>query len=45
MSFSELKLGEIAKRRNEMNAQNYFLNDEFGHLIEFSENYVRNQVN
>ena len=45
MSFSELKLGEMSNCRNEMNAQNLFLNDEFGHLVEFSKKFVGNQVN
>ena len=45
MSFSELKLGELTSCRNEMNAQNPFLNDEFGHLLEFSKKFMGNQVN
>lgn len=45
MGFSELKLCELLICRNEMNAQNSFLNDEFGHLEEFSEKSVGNRVN
>ena len=44
MGFSEMKLCEIAKCRNEMNAQNTFLNDEFGHLFEFSKKNIGNNV-
>lgn len=45
MSFSELKLCELLICRNEMNAQSSFLNDEFGHLEEFSEKLIGNRVN
>jgi hypothetical protein len=45
MSFSELKLGELASCRNEMNAQNLFLNDEFGHFKELSAKLMMNKVN
>jgi hypothetical protein len=45
MSFSELKLGEMSNCRNEMNAQNLFLNDEFGHFKEFSAKIMLNKVN
>ena len=45
MSFSALKLCEKEQTRNEMNAQNPFLNDEFGHLVEFSKKFIGNQVN
>lgn len=45
MSFSELKLCELLICRNEMNAQNSLLNDEFGHLKEFSEKLIGNRVN
>ena len=44
MGFSEMKLCEIAKHRNEMNAQNKILNDEFGHLFEFCKKNIGNNV-
>ncbi len=37
MSFSDLKLFELLNVCNEMNAQNHFENDEFGHFKDFSE--------